>query len=380
MSRRRAARGQPLLVLGLILTSWVGARVVIVTGSPEAPSAPAVLAERSLPTPASPPALTSARPAAQVAGEPITAGTERSGGERAVAVWPSPSPGVGVPAPLLRPVTNEPPLAPVAAQAVPVRVAAGHQLLWMAAVSLLPSPQEATAFAARQRSPVALTPASAASRWSADGWLLWRRSGSGTTGAGFAPSTYGASQAGAVLRYRLAPSSGHRPALYLRGTSALERPRGEEVAFGLSARPLANVPVAAMVEARATRFAGGTEVRPAAALVTELPPFKLLAKARAELYAQAGYVGGAGATGFVDGSLRVDRPLLSLGKAELRAGGGVWGGAQKGASRLDLGPGVTLGVPLGDKASARVAADWRFRVAGSASPASGPAVTLSAGF
>ncbi len=381
MTPRRAARGQPLLVLVLILSTWVGARFAIVTGADEAPAPPAVLAERVAPASIPSPALAPAAPTAQVAAEPVAGGSGRTGGERAGAVWPSPPPSAVIPAPLVRPPSGEAPLEPVARQGVPVRVAAGHQLLWMAAVSLLPSPQEATAFAAQQRRPMALAPAPAAPRWSADGWVLWRRGGAGTTGAGFAPSTYGASQAGAVVRYRLTPDSGHRrPMLYLRGTTALERPRGEEVAFGIAARPLAQVPITALVEARATRFAGGTKLRPAAALVTEISPFQLPARARGELYIQAGYVGGAGATGFVDGSLRVDRPLVALGKAELRAGGGVWGGAQKGATRLDLGPGVTLGVPLGDKASARVAADWRFRVAGSAAPASGPAVTLSAGF
>lgn len=43
-------------------------------------------------------------------------------------------------------------------------------------------------------------------RWSADGWLMLRGGGDGSLAAGSgAPATYGASQAGAVLRYRLAP-------------------------------------------------------------------------------------------------------------------------------------------------------------------------------
>jgi hypothetical protein len=64
----------------------------------------------------------------------------------------------------------------------------------------------------------------------------------------------------------------------------------------------------------------------------------------------------------------------------VRAGAGAWGGAQKGASRLDLGPAATMGLGLGASASARLALDWRFRVTGDAAPSSGPALTLSAGF
>jgi hypothetical protein len=121
-------------------------------------------------------------------------------------------------------------------------------------------------------------------------------------------------------------------------------------------------------------------VRPAAFAYTELPPLELPHGARAEFYGQAGYVGGDFASAFADGQLRVDGRLLRLGRGELRAGGGAWGGAQKGASRLDIGPTATLGVPMGGTAAARVGVDWRFRVAGNAAPASGPALTLSAGF
>jgi hypothetical protein len=256
-------------------------------------------------------------------------------------------------------------------------VAAAHQLLWMAALAQLPSPSE---LSPPPKTPPLLKPATPVlSRWSGDGWLLWRRDGAGPIGGGFAPSSYGASQAGAVLRYRLAPSSAHRPAIYLRATSALEMPRGEEAALGLSVRPLPRVPVTAMLEARATRLQAGTRLRPAAALVSQFPPFDLPLKARAETYVQLGYVGGTGSTAFVDGQFKVDGPLLRIGRSELRVGGGVWGGAQEAASRLDAGPSATLGLPLG-KANARLAMDWRFRVAGNAAPRSGPAMTLSAGF
>ena len=263
------------------------------------------------------------------------------------------------------------------------RIAAGHQLLFMAGLAQLPMAPFAGTGQVAEPAP---SRKAIASRWSADGWVLLRRGGNGFNlpgaglpGASLPSGAYGASQAGAVIRYRLAPSNDHRPALYLRATSALQSPRGEEVAAGFTARPLARVPLAAMMEARATRTMTGTVVRPAAALVTELPPASLPLGLRAEAYAQAGYVGGRGATAFVDGQARLERRLVSSGRWQLRAGGGTWGGAQKGAKRLDVGPTATLDVPLGP-VNGRLAADWRFRVAGNAAPTSGPALTLSAGF
>ena len=93
----------------------------------------------------------------------------------------------------------------------------------------------------------------------------------------------------------------------------------------------------------------------------------------------AGYVGGYAATAFVDGQLRVDRPIATIGPTEIRAGGGAWGGAQQGANRLDVGPTASVKVSSG-QIGARLGVDWRFRVVGDAAPSSGPAMTLAAGF
>lgn len=223
-------------------------------------------------------------------------------------------------------------------------------------------------------------PAAGVKRWSADGWVLWRRGSLGAATGGLLTPSYGASQTGAVVRYRLAPSSAHRPAAYLRATAALNGSSEREAALGLQLRPVAALPLALLGEARVTAVPGRTSLRPAVFAVTELPPFSLPLGLRGEVYGQAGYVGGRGATAFADGQLRFDRRLAGLGKGDVRLGGGLWGGAQKGASRLDAGPTLTLGQPLGGTGSMRLAADWRFRVAGKAAPGSGPAVTLSAGF
>ncbi|WP_156500463.1 hypothetical protein [Croceicoccus bisphenolivorans] len=225
-------------------------------------------------------------------------------------------------------------------------------------------------------------------RWSADAWVLWRekgRAGAALVGGG----TYGASQAGAVLRYRIAPDSRFDPRAYFRATTTLSPEYEVEGAAGIAVRPLARLPVDLMAEGRVLHFFGDeklrpseTRVRPAVMAVAGPPPLPLVAGARAEAYAQVGYVGGEGASTFADGQVRVvrDVPLLAPGKYRLEAGLGAWGGAQKGVHRVDVGPTAALRFPIGKKVFGRASLDWRQRVAGDAEPGSGPVFTLSAGF
>ena len=85
--------------------------------------------------------------------------------------------------------------------------------------------------------------------------------------------------------------------------------------------------------------------------------------------------------GFVDGLVRAERPVLDPADGfSLRAGGGAWAAKQRGASRVDVGPVASLTVRVTGTASARVEADWRWRVAGRSRPDSGPALTISTGF
>ena len=215
------------------------------------------------------------------------------------------------------------------------------------------------------------------SRWSADIWLLARRDQANAAVAD-RPS-YGRSQAGGVVRYRLSGTSPLRPQAYVRASAALGGAREQEVAAGVSARVLPQVPLRFAAEARVLGTERKTQVRPAAFVVTELAPVELPQGIRAELYAQAGYVGGEYETAFVDGQARLEKPIARSDAVELSAGGGVWGGAQRGAARADVGPTAAVMFPLG-RVRGRISADYRFRVAGDAAPSSGPALTLSAGF
>ncbi|WP_334185759.1 hypothetical protein [Novosphingobium sp.] len=226
-----------------------------------------------------------------------------------------------------------------------------------------------------------IAPMTRSRRWSVDSWALLRQDGTGPLANGALPATYGASQAGAVLRYRLSPGDARQWTGYMRTTATLGTVMRETAAaLGVSARPLPGLPVIAALEGRLTEQGGARRIQPVAMAVTQLPYFALPGGLRGEAYVQAGYVAGRFATPFADGQFRVDRALFSLGKAEARLGGGLWGGAQKGAGRLDAGPSASLALPLGKGLFGRAAVDWRFRVAGDADPGSGPALTLSAGF
>lgn len=368
LPRGKGRRGQPLITLTLVLLGWVGVRSVLWAASDNAEAGKSqAVAGRSPILPAT------ARGAIEVKGQ---AGPERDPAPRPTTIIPLDS----ADRPVMRPQT-----------AVPPRIAAGHQLLFQAGAAAFPTAQDELA---ADTIPPALSPSAPPlamrpkqlSRWSADGWVMWRQGGNGYNlpgralpGAILYSGAYGASQAGLVVRYRLGRESGHRPALYLRASSGYDRPRGEELAAGLAMRPVPKVPLAVMGEVRATRVIDAANVRPAAAVVTEIPPTNLPFGLRGEVYAQAGWVGGKGQTAFVDGQARVDRRLGDLGKAELRLGAGAWGGAQRGTSRADIGPSLRLDLPVAG-INTRLSADYRIRVAGSAAPGNGVAITFSAGF
>jgi hypothetical protein len=388
MMLERRTRGQPLLALALVLAGWVGARAMAWEHALDRASAD--VAEAA-----------ALRLAADRDGTPVP-GHARAGHRpapaaraavpaAAFAALPPPPwatvPQVAVP-PRALPLEPVPFAAPTAlapaATSTPlpaepgrrIAMAGGHQSLWLAATALIAFPPLGTG-SVTPAAPAGTLPAR---RWSADGWLLLRRSDN-TIVPGPNPGTYGASQVGAVIRYRLAPADPHRTSLYGRAYGALNGTREQQAALGLSARPIAALPLTAMAEGRLARDSSGVRLRPAVAVITELPPQSLPFGFTGEVYGQAGWVGGRKPTGFVEGLARAERPLAApVDGFRLSAGAGAWAAKQRGASRVDVGPVASMTVRLTDTASARMEADWRFRVAGRSRPGSGPALTLSTGF
>lgn len=218
----------------------------------------------------------------------------------------------------------------------------------------------------------------APSRWRADAWLFVRP-GSGLGEAASPVPSYGASQAGAVLAYRVSDRSRFEPEVYARGSKALVKGGEIEVAAGVRAKPIAALPLRIHAEARATRFADRTEIRPSAYATAGFDEPDLVAGIGARGYAQAGYVGGRYETAFADGQVVADKEVAAFDLAKLRVGAGAWGGAQKGAERLDVGPSASIETELGG-APVRLSAEYRVRVAGNAAPGDGIAITLTTGF
>lgn len=239
--------------------------------------------------------------------------------------------------------------------------------MWMAAPPRAPSePGQGRPFWIRQ----------SLAKWSLSGWL-YLREGSGNAPEGIAAGgQLGGSQAGLRLAYGFGDNG--RLRAYGRATMAVHTPEQRELAFGAAFAPFSRLPVDVAVE---RRVAIGREGRNALAAMVAggVGDVVLPAGFRLEAYGQAGIVGARRRDGFDDGALIVDRRLGADERAPLRLGALAAGAIQPGASRVDVGPRLTLRLPDIGKGS-RIALDWRQRVAGDARPESGVAFTLASDF
>lgn len=204
-------------------------------------------------------------------------------------------------------------------------------------------------------------------RLSMSGWAMMRREPGAASLA--ANGQLGGSQAGARILWRFTRDA----ALSVRSSAPIGGvQRTAELAAGIRWQPLRQVPIALTAERRqsfgpdkgASAFAlfaeGGVYDRP------------IFARFNLDAYVQAGAVGLRDRALFVDGSATLTRPVWK----QLSAGFGMWGGAQPGLARFDVGP--RLSYRIGSKM--RVHVDYRQRLIGQAAPGSGPVLTLGANF
>lgn len=227
-------------------------------------------------------------------------------------------------------------------------------------------------FPPRQSRPIAILPAQPPpapklDRVQMSSWALLR--GAPSPGALANGGTLGGSQAGARLTYAF----NHWIAASVRTSSPVGGSRGAEVAGGVRLTPFRSIPVAFTVERRQSVSPSGGG-RSAFAVFAEGGLYRqpLPWKFNLDAYVQAGVVGFNSRDLFADGAFAVSRPVWG----RISAGFGVWGGVQPGLYRIDAGPRVSVRVR--DNIYAHV--DWRQRLAGTARPASGPALTLAADF
>jgi hypothetical protein len=215
----------------------------------------------------------------------------------------------------------------------------------------------------------ALSPPSAPPRrWSASGWAVMRGSGAG---GGVSTPQLGGSQAG--IRIARTLDAQGRVAIVARVAAALDV-RQQEAALGIEWRPSA-LPVRLVAERRfgLSNQRGGTGL----GLIGGVSDVALPLGFRLDGYAQAGAVLRREVDGYADGAARITRPVVgSPDRTHISLGLGVWGGAQREAQRLDIGPAATIDLPLGRAPHLRVALEWRQRIAGIARPGSGPALSI----
>ncbi len=186
----------------------------------------------------------------------------------------------------------------------------------------------------------------------------------------------GGSQIGARLVLPVARLSNSTDiGLSARAYMPVGAPRGKEAAIGVRLRQAGN-PSFEIIGER--RIGMDREGRNAFSLlaVTGLSDVALDKGFTLNAYAQAGVVGTRAHDGFIDGNALVDHALKA---SSVRVGLGAWGGLQPGAARLDIGPQASVPLPVAGR-SLRLSAQWRFRIAGRADPASGPALVIGTDF
>lgn len=214
-------------------------------------------------------------------------------------------------------------------------------------------------------------------RWAASAWALYR--GGAVSAASLArQGRIGGSQAGARLSYRLGGDGNVHAFGRVTATPGLGV--SAEAALGLAWRPAARWPVTAVVERRQALVGSDARSDLAAYVTGGVSDAPLPAGFSLDAYGAAGVVGLRRRDAFAEGSLRAVRPLAHVGPVRLAVGGGAWAAAQPGASRVDVGPALVTRIGAGNGPSARIALDYRTRVAGESAPGSGIALTLSSDF
>lgn len=206
-------------------------------------------------------------------------------------------------------------------------------------------------------------------RLTGSAWLIARDGAA----AGVSNGQLGGSQAGARITYAL--GTRRRLALAARVSAPLSG-RGREAAIGFDWQPT-RAPVHVIAEQRIALDGG--RGGPTVGIVGGYGPAEVVRGVQLEGYGQAGVIARDGAEAFADGAVRVAHPLGRVGALRLDVGAGLWGGAQRGAARLDVGPSVGVVVPVG-RTAFRLTADWRERIAGDARPGSGPALSVGTNF
>lgn len=217
-------------------------------------------------------------------------------------------------------------------------------------------------------------------RWTLTSWLFVRPDALATgLPSALAPgqAQLGGTQGGLRAALRLDRSG--RLELHARLVTSGSDLSGAEAAAGLTWQPLARLPVHLSVERREPVVGGGGRSAFAAFASGGVSDVALPGRFRLNGYGAAGVVGARRRDLFAEGSATAHRHVSEAGPVSVEAGGGIWAAAQPGATRVDAGPSLRLRLATGTVQPV-LSIDWRQRLAGDATPASGVAITLASDF
>ena len=196
---------------------------------------------------------------------------------------------------------------------------------------------------------------------------------------GASATTYGGSQLFLRVDWRLGDKGlVRRSSLYARASRDMTRDGQAELAIGGAVQPFAAVPITLHGERRVRqRGPDATAAFISGGVSDVILPHGVVLNA----YGQGGAVwpDKGESSAFFDGQASLTKPVYTAGSWRLDAGGMAATGGQDGIARLDIGPVVAASTGTGG-AQLQGQVGWRFRIAGDAAPANGPAVTLSVGF
>lgn len=331
--------GRPLRFLGIVLSGWIGMRAIAIYRAGDLPLAGPV--EHLVA------ALAIGRADASVATFPIPAARDTPRQGRTIRPAIGPTPVAALP---------------------PARATPDSRHLPGTLPAPTPTPSGATPALLPLAMPLSPAPP-ARSRLTGSAWGIARGGGIGQASGG----QLGGSQVGLRLTYALDRS--RRVALAARLSTPLGT-RGAEAALGLDWQPT-RLPVHIVAERRIALDGGRGATM--LGVIGGFGPSSLAGRVTAEGYGQAGMIARDGTQAFVDGALRIAHPIAASGKTRIDLGLGSWGGAQRGAARLDIGPSLGIVLPVA-RHRLRLTADWRQRIAGDARPDSGPALSIGTDF
>lgn len=354
-------RGRPLAWVCILVTGWVGGR--------------AWIADTAVPGQMIPSGGTTALHAPKVPRLPT----------KAVLDWRTPKSPRHTRHPLIFTHSVTPAARPWAAGGqpsgfpTPLRVAAEESPMnkrGTTPLTLVSETKAGTFFRASKKQ----TDGAAPNRMTLYAFSFWR-AGGGNGAAGFAPAAqYGGSQTGMIATWDILGKAGRGPALLARVATTPDG-RDREGALGVRWQPDHRWPVSLSIE---RRFRDGQKDAFAAYVAGGFSEQIFRERIKIDAFGQAGLLhrdapGIRPTIAFYDTQIRATHPAFNVLKTPVAIGVGGWAGGQTGASRLDLGPTVSIPIDAGP-ALLQLQLDWRFRLAGNARPRDGPALTVSTGF